>query len=46
MAAEARVAPFHFSPRYIGREDELRREVEAAWRAGQSRGRPPERQPD
>ena len=25
------VIPFHFSPRYAGREAELRREVEAAW---------------
>jgi len=31
-AGVARVVPFHFSPRYIGREDELRREMEAAWR--------------
>jgi len=28
-AGAARVVPFHFSPRYIGREDELRREVQA-----------------
>jgi ribonuclease Z len=33
-AGAARVVPFHFSPRYIGREDDLRREVEAAWRSG------------
>ena len=26
------VAPFHFSPRYDGREDQLLRELEAAWR--------------
>jgi ribonuclease Z len=32
QAGVARVVPFHFSPRYIGREDDLRREVEAAWR--------------
>jgi ribonuclease Z len=25
--------PFHFSPRYLHREDELRREFEASWRA-------------
>jgi ribonuclease Z len=31
-AGAARVVPFHFSPRYIGREDDLRRELEAAWR--------------
>lgn len=31
-AADAkRVIPFHFSPRYAGREAELRREIEAAW---------------
>jgi ribonuclease Z len=32
QAGAARVVPFHFSPRYIEREDELRRETEAAWR--------------
>jgi ribonuclease Z len=31
-AGVARVVPFHFSPRYEGREDELRRELKAAWR--------------
>jgi hypothetical protein len=31
-AGVSRVAPFHFSPRYDGREEELRRELEAAWR--------------
>src|SRR5262245_35782049 len=32
-AAQAdRVVPFHFSPRYLDREDGLRREVELAWR--------------
>jgi ribonuclease Z len=31
-AGASRAVPFHFSPRYIGREDELRRELEAAWR--------------
>jgi len=31
-AGVSRLVPFHFSPRYIGREDQLRREVEAAWR--------------
>ena len=31
-AGAARVVPFHFSPRYVGREDDLRRELEAAWR--------------
>jgi ribonuclease Z len=31
--AAVRVAiPFHFSPRYLGREEELRREFEQAWR--------------
>jgi ribonuclease Z len=32
QAGAARVVPFHFSPRYIGREDDVRREMEAAWR--------------
>lgn len=31
-AGVSRLVPFHFSPRYIEREDLLRREVEAAWR--------------
>jgi ribonuclease Z len=31
-AGVSRVVPFHFSPRYDGREEELRRELEAAWR--------------
>ncbi|MGH8175552.1 MAG: ribonuclease Z [Steroidobacter sp.] len=32
-AAGAKTAiPFHFSPRYLGREEELRREFEANWR--------------
>jgi|SRR2546429_896198 ribonuclease Z len=31
-AGVSRVVPFHFSPRYDGREEELRREPEAAWR--------------
>lgn len=32
-AAGVRMAvPFHFSPRYLGREQELRREFEQAWR--------------
>jgi ribonuclease Z len=31
-AQAARVIPLHFSPRYIDREDELRREVERAFR--------------
>lgn len=32
-AAGVRLAvPFHFSPRYLGREDELRREFERSWR--------------
>lgn len=38
-AADARgVIPFHFSPRYIGREAELRAELEAAF-GGQAAGR-------
>jgi len=38
-AAVKSVVPFHFSPRYLGREDELRRELEAAWReAGTAAG--------
>jgi len=32
-AARVRCAvPFHFSPRYLGREDELRQEFDSAWR--------------
>jgi ribonuclease Z len=31
-ASVSRLVPFHFSPRYIRRQDQLRREVEAAWR--------------
>lgn len=32
-AAGVRMAvPFHFSPRYLGRQDELKREFESAWR--------------
>jgi ribonuclease Z len=32
-AAAVRMAvPFHFSPRYLGREEDLRREFERAWR--------------
>jgi len=31
-AGVARVFPFHFSPRYLGREQELRRELAAAFR--------------
>ena len=34
-AAGVRAAvPFHFSPRYLGREEDLRREFEGAWRGG------------
>ena len=33
-AAAVRVNPFHFSPRYLDREDRLHREVELAWRGG------------
>jgi ribonuclease Z len=36
LAREAgvrRVVPFHFSPRYVGREDRLKSEVEAAFRS-------------
>jgi ribonuclease Z len=32
-AAVRNAVPFHFSPRYLGREDELREEFAAAWRA-------------
>ena len=38
IAHEARArnaVPFHFSPRYMGREDELRQEFARAWRAGE-----------
>ncbi len=36
-AAAVRTAvPFHFSPRYLGREDELRREFETAWREAEA----------
>jgi ribonuclease Z len=36
-AARAKNAiPFHFSPRYLGREDELRREFDASWRMDQA----------
>jgi ribonuclease Z len=31
-AAVKSAVPFHFSARYLGREDELRREFETAWR--------------
>jgi len=31
QARAARAVPFHFSPRYLGREDELRREFFGAW---------------
>ncbi|HXZ60082.1 MAG TPA: MBL fold metallo-hydrolase [Burkholderiales bacterium] len=38
-AAGVRCAvPFHFSPRYLGREDELRREFMGAWRGAQALG--------
>jgi ribonuclease Z len=33
-AQAARIVPFHFSPRYLGREEELRRELELAFRGG------------
>ncbi|MFO1376683.1 MAG: MBL fold metallo-hydrolase [Steroidobacteraceae bacterium] len=32
-AGVRRAVPFHFSPRYLGREDELRREFQEAWHA-------------
>jgi len=32
-AAVRNAVPFHFSPRYLGREEELRQEFESAWRA-------------
>jgi ribonuclease Z len=36
-AAQARTAvPFHFSPRYLGREQDLRREFDSAWRGDRS----------
>lgn len=31
LAGVARAVPFHFSPRYLGREDELRREFFETW---------------
>ncbi len=34
-AGAARVTPFHFSPRYLDREEELRRELELAFRRGE-----------
>jgi ribonuclease Z len=33
-AEAARITPFHFSPRYLGREDQLRGEAELAFRGG------------
>ena len=33
-AGVSRVIPFHFSPKYRGREEELRQELEQAWRGG------------
>jgi ribonuclease Z len=42
IAREAGVrmaVPFHFSPRYLGREDDLRREFERAWRQTDTAGR-------
>src|SRR5512139_2004458 len=36
QARAARAVPFHFSPRYLGREDELRREFFGAWLQGDS----------
>ena len=33
-AQAARIVPFHFSPRYLGREEELRRELELAFLGG------------
>ena len=36
-AAAVRVAvPFHFSPRYLGREDEVRQEFKRAWREAET----------
>jgi ribonuclease Z len=41
-AAVRHAVPFHFSPRYLGREDELRREFETAWHeAGPNAPSPP-----
>src|SRR5262249_54298742 len=33
-AGVSRLGAFHFSPRYIDREDQLRREIQAAWGGG------------
>ena len=38
VAGARRVVPFHFSPRYPGQEEEMRREVEAAFHAAQPPG--------
>ncbi len=37
-AGARRVVPFHFSPRYLGQEEEMRREVETAFRAAEPLG--------
>ena len=36
-AGASRIVPFHFSSRYLGRADELKREAEAAFRSGGER---------
>jgi ribonuclease Z len=40
-AGAKRVLPFHFSPRYAGREADLRREVESAWTGEGAPASPP-----
>jgi ribonuclease Z len=44
-AGVKRVVPFHFSARYLGREDEIRREVDRAFAGRASVGMPPPSSP-